>query len=113
MDLAIFPDEGSGSFATYYSGGLPQFFDEMEAAVADARARHGVRVFNMSLNILQPAAPDAYSPHAVRLDRIAEDNNAVIFVSAGNIRRRICVQNGRRTRRHLWPAWLWRATTGC
>jgi hypothetical protein len=44
-----------------------------------------VRVFNMSLNILQPAAPDRYSPHAARLDRIAESNNAVIFISAGNI----------------------------
>ena len=86
VDVAIFPDEAGGAFANYYSGGLPQFFDEMEAAVADARARHGVRVFNMSLNILQPAAPDAYSAHAVRLDRIAEDNNAVIFMSAGNIR---------------------------
>lgn len=86
VDLAIFPNEqNAGAFASYYSGGLPHFFDEMDAAVADARARHGVRVFNMSLNILQPAAPDRYSPHAVRLDRIAEENNAVIFVSAGNI----------------------------
>lgn len=86
VDVAIFPDEATGGFANYYSGGLPQFFDEMEAAVADASARHGVRVFNMSLNILQPAAPESYSPHAVRLDRIAEDNNAVIFASAGNTR---------------------------
>lgn len=86
VDIAIFPDETNGAFATYYSGGLPQFFDEMEAAVTDIRARHDVRVFNMSLNILQPAAPDAYSAHAVRLDRIAEDNNAVIFISAGNTR---------------------------
>lgn len=86
VDIAIFPNEANGSFATYYSGGLPQFFDEMESAVTDARARHDVRVFNMSLNILQPAAPDAYSAHAVRLDRIAEDNNAVIFMSAGNTR---------------------------
>lgn len=86
VDLAIFPSEHiAGAFASYYSGGLPHFFDEMNEAVADARARHGVRVFNMSLNILQPAAPDRYSPHAVRLDRIAEDNNAVVFVSAGNI----------------------------
>lgn len=83
VDLAIFPDEQS--FPSYYPGGLPQFFDELDAAVADARARFGVRVFNMSLNILQPAAPDRYSPHAVRLDRIAEENNAVVFVSAGNI----------------------------
>ncbi|MCJ8509809.1 S8 family peptidase [Rhizobium lemnae] len=86
VDLAIFPNERkAGVFASYYSGGLPHFFDEMDAAVADARARHGVRVFNMSLNILQPAAPDRYSPHAVRLDRLAEENNAVVFVSAGNI----------------------------
>lgn len=86
VDVAIFPNEQkAGAFASYYSGGLPHFFDEMDTAVADARARHGVRVFNMSLNILQPAAPDRYSPHAVRLDRIAEENNAIVFVSAGNI----------------------------
>ncbi len=85
VDIAIFPSpEKAGAFASYYPDGVPQFFDEMEAAVADAHARHGVRVFNMSLNILQPAATDRYSAHAVRLDGIAEANNAVIFVSAGN-----------------------------
>ena len=86
VDVAVFPNENkAGAFASYYSGGLPHFFDEMDAAVADARARHGVRVFNMSLNVLQPAATDRYSPHAIRLDRIAEENNAIVFVSAGNI----------------------------
>lgn len=86
VDVAVFPNERKvGAFASYYPDGLPQFFDEMETAVEDARARHGVRVFNMSLNIMQPAAPDRYSPHAARLDQIAENNNAVVFVSAGNI----------------------------
>ncbi len=86
VDVAVFPNERkAGAFASYYPDGLPQFFDEMESAVSDARARHGVRVFNMSLNILQPAAPDRYSPHAARLDQIAETNNAVVFISAGNI----------------------------
>lgn len=86
VDVAVFPsDRKTGAFASYYPEGLPQFFDEMESAVSDARARHGVRVFNMSLNILQPAAPDRYSPHAARLDQIAEANNAVVFISAGNI----------------------------
>jgi hypothetical protein len=66
-------DPGHAALATAYQGG------------AVARARHGVRVFNMSLNILQPAAPDRYSPHAARLDQIAESNNAVVFISAGNI----------------------------
>jgi Subtilase family len=86
IDIAVFPNERkAGAFASYYPDGLPQFFDEMETAVSDARARHRVRVFNMSLNILQPAAPDRYSPHAARLDQIAETNDAVVFISAGNI----------------------------
>ncbi|WP_307959283.1 S8 family peptidase [Sinorhizobium medicae] len=85
VDVAVFPSEKAGAFASYYPEGLAQFFDEMEAAVSDARARHDVRVFNMSLNVLQAAAPDRYSPHAARLDQIAETNNAVIFISAGNI----------------------------
>ncbi len=86
VDVAVFPDENkAGAFSSYYPEGLPQFFDEMANAVTDARARHGVRVFNMSLNVLQPSVPDRYSPHAARLDQIAEANNAVIFISAGNI----------------------------
>ncbi|MBN2740478.1 MAG: hypothetical protein JXR35_06200, partial [Rhodobacteraceae bacterium] len=77
VDIAIFPnDRKAGAFASYYPDGLPQFFDEMESAVSDTRARYGVRVFNMSLNILQPAALDRYSLYAARLDQIAETNNA-------------------------------------
>lgn len=86
VDVAVFPNQQkAGAFSSYYPVGLPQFFDEMETAVSDACARHGVRVFNMSLNILQPAAPERYSPHAARMDQIAENNNAVVFISAGNI----------------------------
>ncbi|WP_374466592.1 S8 family peptidase [Ferrovibrio sp.] len=86
VDLAVYPDDQDPkTFNTYYPGGLPHFFDEVETAVADVRAKHGVRIFNMSLNVLQPAGPDQYSNHAARLDRIAELNDAIIFVSAGNI----------------------------
>jgi hypothetical protein len=86
VDVAIFPNQDKqGAFASYYPEGMPQFFDEMATAVADAHARHGVRVFNMSLNIRQPALPDRYSLYAARLDQIAEANNAVLFVSAGNL----------------------------
>lgn len=96
VDVAVYPDENkSGAFASYYPEGLPQFFDEMASAVSDARARHGVRIFNMSLNVLQPTTPDRYSAHAARLDRISEANNAVIFISAGNI--------GAQDMRAEWP----------
>lgn len=84
VDVAVFPDEQPNKFASYYRGGLPDFFDEVENAVSELRARQGVRVFNMSLNILQPAAQARYSEHAARLDAIADANDALIFVSAGN-----------------------------
>ena len=85
VDLAILPNGNTDAFASYYPDGLPQFFDEMETAIYEMRGRHGIRIYNMSLNLTQPAMLDRYSPHAARLDKIAEDNDAIIFVSAGNI----------------------------
>lgn len=86
VDVAVFPDVSQqGIFSSYYPDGVPQFFDEVESAVADMRARHGVRVFNMSLNVVQPARPDTYSPYASRLDQIADAHDALFFVSAGNL----------------------------
>jgi hypothetical protein len=84
MDVAVFPSV-PGAFSAYYPEGVPQFFDEMETAVADARARHNVRVFNMSLNIVQPVSADRYSLHAARLDQIADSHDALLFISAGNL----------------------------
>lgn len=85
VDIAVFPDgDAPGAFASYYPDGIRQLFEEIGYAVADAKARHDVRVFNMSLNILMPAAPDRYSSYAKQLDDIAEAHNAVIFISAGN-----------------------------
>jgi len=85
VDVAIFPDDAKpNAFQSYYPDGISQFFDEIEYAVADAKARHNVRVFNMSLNILHSATPDQYGVHAARLDQIAEANDAIFFISAGN-----------------------------
>jgi hypothetical protein len=63
---------------------VSEFFDEVGYAVADAKVRHGVRMFNLSLNIQHQATTDRYGVHAGRLDAMAEANNAVFFVSAGN-----------------------------
>jgi hypothetical protein len=97
IDIAVYPDEKkTTAFASYYPYGVSQFFDEVEYAIADAKARHGVRVFNMSLNVQQPATPDRYSPYAARLDQIAEANDAIIFVPTGN--------TGPQDTRAEWPA---------
>lgn len=85
IDIAVFPDEAQPNvFSSYFPNGLSDFFDEIDNAVADAKARHGVRVFNLSLNIQHQATLDRYGTHAARLGAIAEANGAVFFISAGN-----------------------------
>jgi hypothetical protein len=85
VDVAVYPnDQNIAAFSSYYPDGVTQFFDEIEYAIADAKARHGVRVFNMSLNIQHPAQPDRYSAFAARADQIAEANDAILFLSSGN-----------------------------
>ncbi len=43
VDIAVFPDENNpAAFGSYYPYGITQFFDEVEYAVSDAKARHGV-----------------------------------------------------------------------
>jgi hypothetical protein len=85
VDIAVYPHEQNATtFSSYYPHGVAQFFDEIEYAMTDAKARHGVRVFNMSLSIQHPAQPDRYSQFAARIDQIAEANDAVLFLPTGN-----------------------------
>lgn len=96
-DIAVYPDDqNAAAFASYYPDGVLQFFDEVEYAMADAKARHGVRVFNMSLNIQHPAQRDRYSQFAARMDQIAEANDAILFLPTGN--------TGPQDLRPEWPA---------
>ena len=44
-----------------------------------------VRIFNLSLNIVQPVELHRYSSHALRLDQIADTHDALLFISAGNL----------------------------
>ncbi len=86
VDIAILPDSAKNeAFSSYYPDGIPQFFEEMENAVIDARSRNNVRIFNLSMNIQRPATPDHYSPYARHLDRIADEQDAIFFISAGNL----------------------------
>lgn len=81
IDLDILPK--SAVFANYYTKPL-DFFNELESAVRELKARTGVRVFNFSLNIEEHVSSDGYSPPAKILDRIAEDNDVIFIISAGN-----------------------------
>lgn len=65
--------------------GFEAFLEELESAVVEAKESHGVRVFNMSLNITSPVEPNIYSIYAARLDEIQDRQGIVIVNSAGNL----------------------------
>lgn len=85
-DINIFPDEKQpNAFEQYFPNGLNDFFDELATAVAICRQQYGIRVFNMSLNTSSLAVQDRYSAEARRLDQIADENDVVFVISAGNL----------------------------
>ncbi len=83
VDIDLHPVDAS--FGQYYPKGVPDFFDELEAAVVRCRTAYGVRVFNMSLNLTSPASTASYSYFAARLDALADKHDIIIVLSAGNL----------------------------
>lgn len=87
-DLDLYPDENNPNlFEKYYSGGTSDFFDEVEAAIQLSRSQYAIRIFNLSINIVSPVSMHKYSREARRLDQIAQDNDVIIVISAGNLKR--------------------------
>lgn len=93
IDLDILPR--SDRYASYFTKPL-EFFNELELAVQELKARTGVRIFNFSLNIEEHASTTGYSLPAQFLDKIAEENDIIFIISAGNILHP-------RDRRKEWP----------
>lgn len=81
IDLDILPRPDK--YTSYYSKPL-EFFNELEGAVQELTARTGVRIFNFSLNIEEHATTTGYSLPAQLLDKIAEENDIIFVISAGN-----------------------------
>lgn len=88
FDVDVLPaDPGQTGlpFDAYYPGGMPQFLDEIEAAVEAYRRDHGVRIFNLSMNIQSPGDATRYGFTAARLDEIAKAHDVIFVISAGNL----------------------------
>jgi hypothetical protein len=97
FDVGIFPDSTKQfAFDAYYPRGIVDFLNELEAGVELAHRDHGVRVFNMSLNVMDPVQEDSYGVVASLLDGIADRHNVLFVISAGNLRTADC--------RAEWPA---------
>ena len=71
--------------SVYGQRGFEAFLEELEAAIGEARDQHGVRVFNMSLNVVASVDTNSYSIYAARLDDIQDRLGVVIVNSAGNL----------------------------
>lgn len=86
VDIDIFPNHLiAGAFRSYYPNGFEDFLQELDLAIAVAKQKHNVRVFNISLNLLQQVDETSYGPFAALLDGIAERHDVVLVVSAGNL----------------------------
>lgn len=88
VDLKVLPaDPGNTGmlFGRYYPGGAAEFLDEIEDAVRDARKRHDVRVFNLSVNFDAPGDDTRYGFAAQRLDEIARRHDVIFVISGGNL----------------------------
>ncbi|WP_144709687.1 S8 family peptidase [Curtobacterium pusillum] len=87
VDVNVLPADAGGTalFDRYYPGGTPQFLDEIDDAVKSMRERHGVRVFNLSINFDGPGDDGRYGATARRLDEIARAYDVIFVVSAGNL----------------------------
>ncbi|WP_312508990.1 S8 family peptidase [Chryseobacterium culicis] len=81
IDLDILPRKDRHS--TYFTKVL-DFFTELESAVQELKARTGVRVFNFSLNFEEHKSTTGYGYPAKILDKIAEENDVIFVISAGN-----------------------------
>lgn len=87
-DIDVLPADPGGTgrpFNGYYPGGFTEFFDEIEQAVAEYRREHGVRVFNLSINVRAPRTSQTYGWSAERLDEIAVKHDVLFVISAGNL----------------------------
>ena len=81
IDIDLFPV--AGAFGNYYPKPL-DFFAALEDAVKVLKSTTGVRIFNFSLNVETHVSADGYNPAAKLLDRIAEENDVIFIISAGN-----------------------------
>jgi len=91
FDIGILPDaDQQTAFETYYPKGIVDFLLELDAGVEIAHRDHAIRVFNMSLNLLDPVEDDSYGVVASLIDRIADKHDIVFVISAGNLRGQDC-----------------------
>jgi hypothetical protein len=97
FDISVFPDDRKPeAFANYYPKGVRDFLTEIRSGVSVAKRQHGIRIFNLSLNLHDPVQGDVYGIVASLLDQIADEHDVVFVISAGNLDDSDCRQEWQR-----------------
>jgi Subtilase family len=81
-DAPLYP---KGAFLAKYQKGFSDFLEELEQAVTEAKTKHGVRIFNLSINAVSDVERYRYSIYAARLDQIADAHGVIFVNSVGNL----------------------------
>lgn len=81
IDIDLLPIDTA--FENYFPKPL-DFFAALDDAVKLLKPQTGVQIFNFSLNINVHVSSDGYNPAAKLLDKIAEENDVIFVISAGN-----------------------------
>lgn len=85
IDIDLLPKESDGLFLFgNYFPNLGDFFEELNNAVRLVKEQTGVRIFNFSMNFDKPSASEDNHLCTVFLDKIAEENDVIFIISAGN-----------------------------
>ena len=92
FDLDMFPT--TGDFDDYYPTGFLDLLKQLDDFIPMAK-EHGVRVFNMSLNLLNHVDDNSYSIFANIIDNISKKHDVIFVISAGNLHQSII--------RNEWP----------
>lgn len=83
IDLCMLPEDDR--FNEIYPRGIDDFINELEASVSEIKERTGVRIFNISLNVISPRLSSEYGYLAMALDGIANECDVIFIISAGNL----------------------------
>lgn len=81
-DLDLYPT--TGDFDDYYPMGFLDLLKQLEEYIPIAKA-YGVRIFNLSLNLLTCVEDERYGIFSNMIDHISKRHDVIFVISAGNL----------------------------
>lgn len=81
-DLDLYPT--TGDFDDYYPMGFIDLLKQLSEYIPVAKA-YGVRIFNLSLNLLTCVEDERYGIFSNMIDHISKQHNVIFVISAGNL----------------------------